>query len=283
VNARREDTPCYISTPVPQPFHQLPSSLLAISRFVRLAGGTVPALLVHPHLDRATGTVTRPAPVLVWMHGRTVNKELDAGRYLRLARAGIASCALDLPGHGERLDAALQEPSRTLEVVGQMANELDAVVADLDASGEHAGCRRAIGGMSAGGMATLVRLTRPHRFDAALLECTIGSWRWQRNRAMFDPVRVAAMDPFEHLAHWQPIPLLALHNQGDEWIPVDGQREFIDGVRARTPDPAWVQFHVYGPTGAPNEHSGFGRMASDAKDRATAFLTEHLKPHSERA
>jgi hypothetical protein len=24
-------------------------------------------------------------------------------------------------------------------------------------------------------------------------------------------------------------------------------------------------------------------MASDAKDRATAFLTEHLKPHSERA
>jgi hypothetical protein len=24
-------------------------------------------------------------------------------------------------------------------------------------------------------------------------------------------------------------------------------------------------------------------MAPDAKDRATAFLTEHLKPHSERA
>jgi hypothetical protein len=24
-------------------------------------------------------------------------------------------------------------------------------------------------------------------------------------------------------------------------------------------------------------------LASDAKDRATAFLTEHLKPHSERA
>ena len=137
--------------------------------------------------------------------------------------------------------------------------------------------------MSAGGMATLVRLTRPHRFDAALLECTIGSWRWQRNRAMFDPVRVAAMDPFEHLAHWQPLPLLALHNQGDEGVPVDGQRDVIEAVRARTPDPTWVQFHVYGPTGAPNEHSGFGRMASDAKDRATAFLTEHLKPHSETA
>ena len=252
-----------------------------MSRFVRLANGTVPALLVHPHLDRATGRVTRPAPVLVWMHGRTVNKELDPGRYLRLARAGIASCALDLPGHGERLDAALQEPSRTLEVVERMADELDDVVSDLDAAGEHAGCRIAIGGMSAGGMAALVRLTRPHRFQAALLECTIGSWRWQRNRAMFDAVRVAAMDPFEHLANWQPIPLLALHNQGDEWIPVDGQREFIDAVRARTPDPSSVRFHVYGPTGAPNEHSGFGRMASDAKERGTAFLVECLEPCSE--
>jgi len=34
------------------------------------------------------------------MHGRTANKELDPGRYLRLIRAGIAVCAIDLPGHG---------------------------------------------------------------------------------------------------------------------------------------------------------------------------------------
>jgi dienelactone hydrolase len=263
---------------VPQPFHQLPSSVLAISRHVRLCGGSVPALLVHPHLDRDAGAATRPAPVLLWMHGRTVNKELDPGRYLRLARAGIATCAVDLPGHGERLDPILQDPSRTLEVVERMAGEVDAIVADLDASGEHAGCRLAIGGMSAGGMATMVRLTRPHRFDAALVECSTGSWRWQRSRAMFDPVRVAAMDPIEHLTAWRDVPFLALHNELDEWVPADGQREFVDALRRRAADPATVELHVYGATGAPNEHAGFGRMASDAKDRATAFFVRHLRP-----
>ena len=273
-----EDTACYPSPPVPQPFDQLPQSVLALARHERLAGGRVPALLVHPHRDRATGRVARPAPVLVWMHGRTVAKELDPGRYLRLARAGIASCALDLPGHGERIDAALQEPERTLEVVAQMVEELDAVVADLDASDEHAGCRMALGGMSAGGMAAMVRLTRPHPFSAALVECTTGSWRWLRNRAMFDPVRVAAMDPFQHLGAWREIPFLALHNAGDEWIPADSQREFVDALRARAAEPSSVQFHAYGPTGAPNEHAGFGRMASDAKDRGTAFLAAALEP-----
>ena len=101
---------CYSPPPVPQPFDQLPSSVLALARRVRLPGN-VPALLVHPHLDRTSGTVTRPAPVLVWMHGRTVAKELDPGRYLRLARAGIASCALDLPGHGERAEMGTADES----------------------------------------------------------------------------------------------------------------------------------------------------------------------------
>ena len=276
MNARVEDTSCYISTRVPQPFDQLPSSVLALSRAVRIGGGKVPALLVHPYFDRNTGTVLRPAPVLVWMHGRTVTKELDPGRYLRLARAGIATCAVDLPGHGERLDAPRQAPEETLGVVEQMVGELDAVVADLDASGEHLGCKRALGGMSAGGMAALVRLTRPHTFDAAVVECTTGSWRWQQHRAMFDAARVAAMNPIDHLQNWREIPLLALHNFEDEWIPVDGQREFIEAVRARATHPEVVQFHVYGPTGAPFEHAGFGRMASDAKERVTGFLTGAL-------
>jgi alpha-beta hydrolase superfamily lysophospholipase len=262
---------------MPQPLGQLPQSVLALSRHALLGDG-VPALLVHPHLDRDAGRASRPAPVLVWMHGRTVSKELDPGRYLRLARAGIASCALDLPGHGERFDAELQDPARTLEVVERMAAELDAVVADLERSGEHAGCRRAVGGMSAGGMAALVRLTRPHAFDAALLECTTGSWRWQRSRAMFDPVRVAAMDPIEHLAGWRDIPLLALHNQGDEWVPVDGQREFVEAVRARSARPDTVRMAEFAATGAPQEHAGFGRCAPEAKERATRFLAETLLP-----
>jgi hypothetical protein len=93
---------------------------------------------------------------------------------------------------------------------------------------------------------------------------------------MFAAARVAAMNPVDHLEHWREIPFLALHNSEDEWIPVDGQREFVEAVRARATHPEAVQFHVYGPTGAPFEHAGFGRMASDAKERVTAFLTRSL-------
>jgi hypothetical protein len=35
--------------------------------------------------------------------------------------------------------------------------------------------------------------------------------------------------------------------------------------------------HEYGETGAPHEHSGFGKFASDAKDRQTNFLVKHLR------
>jgi hypothetical protein len=35
--------------------------------------------------------------------------------------------------------------------------------------------------------------------------------------------------------------------------------------------------HEYGETGAPHEHSGFGRFAPDAKDRQTEFLVAHLR------
>lgn len=265
---------------MPQPFDQLPSSLRSKARWTRLAEGRVPALLIHPHWDESLARVTAPAPVLVWMHGRTVHKELDPGRYLRLMRAGIASCALDLPGHGERADLAMQAPGRTLEVVAQMAEELDGVVAGLEAGGDHAGCRMALGGMSAGGMAALVRLTRPHTFAAVLVECTTGSWKWQQHREAFHSVQAAAMNPIDHLDRWRDIPLLALHNQLDQWISIEGQREFVGALRARSAHPERIELHEYGPTGAPFEHSGFGRLASDAKERGTRFLVAQLGEHS---
>src|SRR5262245_11172372 len=77
-------------------FSQMPSALRANARWQRLGPSDIPALLVHP--DWNSG---QPAPMVLWMHGRTVNKELDPGRYLRWMRAGIGACAVDLPGHGE--------------------------------------------------------------------------------------------------------------------------------------------------------------------------------------
>ncbi|MBL9141135.1 MAG: alpha/beta fold hydrolase [Phycisphaerae bacterium] len=260
---------------MPQPFDQLPQSVLRLSRLERV-GANVPALIVHPHWDAAQQRATASAPVLVWMHGRTVNKELDSGRYLRLARAGIASCALDLPGHGERADLNLQGPASAMRVIEQMVRELDAVADDLAARDEFAGQRMALGGMSAGGMAALVRLTRAHRFDAALVESATGNFHEHGLRGLADPELIARMDPVRNLDGWRDIPLLGLHSKLDEWVPIEGQRTFFRAVRERSGRPDLVVLHEFERTGAPYEHSGFGRESAAAKELGTQFLAVHL-------
>src|SRR5438045_2650140 len=149
-------------------FAKFPAALASRTEAATLAG--VPALLAHPDWER-------PAPVVVWMHGRTATKELDPGRYLRWIRAGVAACALDLPGHGERLIEGFDKPERTLEVLGQMVAEIDGVVAALGETqwrGVFDRARMGIGGMSAGGMAALRRLCDDHPFECASVEGTTG-------------------------------------------------------------------------------------------------------------
>lgn len=283
-------------------FADLPAALRARSITTRLAG--VPALLAHPDegwMPGMSGTdcseqqsvarIVTPRPVVMWMHGRTVNKELDPGRYLRWVRAGLAACAVDLPGHGERFVEEQQGSDATLDVVEQMAGEIDSVVDALGGArwrGTFDTTRMAIGGMSAGGMATLIRLSRPHSFRCASVESTAGDFlMMSRFEAFFtrggrDPAGEAArrLNPAEHVGEWRPTPLLALHSDADEWVPVGAIRSLIDSLRAeyrrRGADPAMVDLKTWKRTGAPYEHAGFGRVASEAKDVQLEFLRRWL-------
>ncbi len=260
-------------------FSQLPASLASIAKTVRLGHSRIPALLIHPDWSS-------PAPVVVWFHGRTAYKELDPGRYQRWVRAGIAACAIDLPGHGERADDSMQSPDSTLGVVQQAAEEVDEIIESLgDASwnGVFDMARTGIGGMSAGGMVALRRLCEPHRFLAAAVEGTTGDlgtlahYRARHGEALFDRV-----DPSQHLESWRPIPLLALHSELDAWVPVAGIRGFTSRLAERYArlgaSPDLVQLHTWPETGAPHEHLGFGRVSNDAKNMQTAFFAEHLLP-----
>ena len=150
---------------------RLPSSLQAISETRRL-GADVPSLVVRPE-SAPLGGGDR-IPFLLWMHGRTATKELDPGRYLRLARAGIGVCAIDLPGHGERGTLEDQEPERILDHIERAIDEIDEILRSLGGLGFDLD-RAAIGGMSMGGMVAIARLCRPHRFRAAVLEATEGT------------------------------------------------------------------------------------------------------------
>ena len=264
-------------------FARFPGALASRARAARLATdrveGGVPALLAHPDWER-------PAPFVLWLHGRTVNKELDPGRYLRWVRAGIGACAIDLPGHGERYDADAQRPERTLYVVEQAIGEIDAVLDALRAS-EHGHAfdfdRVAIGGMSAGGMVTLRRLCDPHPFVCACVESTAGDFsRMPAYEGRYPRDLVERLDPMRHLAQWRPVPLLALHSEADEWVPVGAIRAFTDALGSHYErlgaDPSAVRLHTWPETGAPAEHAGFGRMANDAKNLQIEFLTRWLAP-----
>ncbi|OAB62184.1 hypothetical protein AY599_14665 [Leptolyngbya valderiana BDU 20041] len=263
---------------------KLASALEERTRRVTLAE-SIPALVAHPDWEA-------PAPLVLWMHGRTSRKEIDSGRYLRLIRAGIAVCAIDLPGHGDRPDAALQAADGTIEMLRLAQPEVDvAIKALLD--GEHGGVfdrdKLGIGGISAGGMVTLRRLCEPHGFSCAAVEATTGwleglyfprggnggRWPVDHSRAA-----VEAVDPTAHLDGFEPLPLMAMHSEADELVPFSVQREFIEQLRkhyeARGADPSLVELVTWPETGAPQEHLGFGRHAHEAKNIQVDFFKKHL-------
>lgn len=267
-------------------FTRFPAALASHARTVRI-DGVIPALLAHP--DWKT-----PAPVVVWMHGRTASKELDPGRYLRWLRAGLATCAIDLPGHGERFDASLQDNAGTMRVLARARGEIDRVVDHLRSLGVFDLSRMGLGGMSAGGMVTLRRLCDPHPFVCAAVEGTTG-WLGglyfphesgaaggPRAAVIADRQSVRDQDPWEHLDTFAPVPLLVLNSEADQIVPYEGVRRFLYALRrhyqGRGADAALIEAVTWKHTGAPQEHAGFGNASNEAKNIQTEFLTRWLRP-----
>jgi dienelactone hydrolase len=244
-------------------------------------GNDVPSLVIHPQWDGDS-----LAPAVIWMHGRSVNKELDPGRYQRWVRAGIGAVSLDLPGHGERFIEAYQGPAKTLDLIAQARDEIDGVLDSMRELERFDMSRLILGGMSAGGMVTLSRLCSAHPFLGACVEGTTGNLKYLYNPPpgmparpwpiKHDPLEVANYDPIELLDGFKPIPLLAIHNEGDAVVPIGGQRLFLDALRRHYldtgADPKLIEMQTFTETGAPSEHAGFGRYANDAKNIQLAFI-----------
>ena len=266
-------------------FARLPRALEERRVVTRLGpGASVPAFLAHPDEGWAEpGASPTPRPCVLWMHGRTMRKEIDPGRFLRWQRAGIATCSIDLAGHGERADPALDTGVRTLDIVERTLADVDGVVeslADPRFNGAFDADRLAIGGMSAGGMVTLCRLCEAHPFKAAAVEATAGDFGAMGAHPAFGNDRAARLDPVRRLDGWRPIPLLALHAERDEWVPLRAIESFVAALRERYAgagaDPDSVVLKTWPETGAEGEHIGFGRVSNDAKNTQTAFLADRL-------
>lgn len=274
------------------PIDTLPSSLRANTTITRL-GPDVPALVTIPPETET------PVGALLWMHGRTAFKELDNGRYLRLMRAGIASVALDLPGHGERSEPGRDRHTVTPGVIAQMHEELPEVLADLRSN--HARIdsdRLIIGGMSAGGMvAARACFDSKSTFRGLIMESSTGWLRKLYDSDIRTPdgyegkvehtgdtaSLVEHIDTMHQVNQapelWPTLPMLALHSQTDQTVPIDCQAGFIDRLKAIYQDrgeaPGLITLHTWPETGAPYEHAGFGKVASKAKGLVTEFCSKH--------
>jgi len=95
------------------------------------------------------------------------------------------------------------------------------------------------------------------------------------------------LDPIRRADAWRAIPLLALHSEADEWVPVDAIRSLMGALerryRAVGADPATLlTLKTWPSTGAPAEHSGFGKVAAEAKTLQTEFLQRWLTPSGSR-
>lgn len=292
-------------------FSRLPRHLEERAKWVRFEGvsagvegvfggtqGEIPTLLAHPEEGVLKGKrAEKSAPLMIWMHGRTAHKELDPGRYLRWLRAGIGVCAVDMPGHGERADDSMQGPESSLEIIKYVANhEIDYLIGALRGSEFGEGFdfdRVGIGGMSLGGITTLVRLCRAHDFVCATVEACAGDFGPMRGRKGFRVEEVKRsvsegvlselareLEPVSNLGDWRPIPLLALHSEKDMWVPVACIRDFVEKLRvhyaAMGADPEMVRLKTWEETGAEYEHIGFGKVSNEAKNLQVEFLGEWL-------
>ncbi len=250
-------------------YQSLPSRLRTCTEAVEI--NEVPCLLVRKD--------DQPRPFLFWMHGRTADKELDPGRYLRCVRRGLNVCAVDLPGHGQRFDETLQGRSSLLDIILQMAGEIDGVLAGLETRGGFDLQRCAIGGMSAGGMIAITRLLQPHPFKALVLEATGGSWEPLLDTPFCEELNREAfrsINPVQNLAEWSDIPVIAFHSRHDSWIPYQVESEFIEAIRMKSMNPNNIELISFDRTGAPDEHIGFGSESAFVKETQVEFLARHI-------
>lgn len=287
---------------VPDLSQQLPKALQDRALFRDLAG--VPALLIHPDWQSKR-------PLMIWLHGRTAHKELDSGRYLRWIRAehpsgdpalaGFAACALDLPMHGQRYAEGGHDPKNTLRILAQMLEEIDGVLNNIEADPHLSQAfdlsRVGLGGMSAGGMVSLRRACQPHRFSCLAVEGSAGNLGLlygvpgsglvpvspPPGLAIHSPESVSPLDPMRHLAGFRPVPLLALHSEADQIVPLACMTTFLEALAPKYAaladdgiTPPEIKLHTWPRTGAPQEHSGFGNVASEAKSIQTEFLARVL-------
>ncbi|HEX6573576.1 MAG TPA: alpha/beta fold hydrolase [Gemmatimonadaceae bacterium] len=201
----------------------MPKTILRRSLNLDLAGAHVPAIGLFPQLERHV-------PGVLLLHGYSSSKErLAASMGQSLAVRGIASIAIDLPLHGSRDDAIIDEArSNPLGLVRHwnmaLAEARDAI-AWLARHDEIDSDKLCIAGYSLGSFIGLQTAANDRRVGAMIIAAggDLPATPWTGMvRMVTDPLKsVRAMDGR---------PLLMLHGKSDRTIPPQQAQRLYDAA-----------------------------------------------------
>jgi predicted esterase len=193
------------------------------SEKILLAGSKVPSILQIPYADD-------PLPAVLLLHGLSSSKERLADSMGRaLAARGIASLAIDLPLHGTRDDAIVDEArSNPLGLVkhwkAALAEAKDAIrwMSEHEAIDE---TRLSISGYSLGSYVALQTAAAERRIKTVLIAAggDLPETPWTRMMRLIS-------DPLKSVRNLKGRPLLMLHGKRDRTIKPEQAQRLYDAA-----------------------------------------------------
>ena len=201
----------------------MPTKVSRRSFTIELAGAQVPAIVLVPDSTQAV-------PAALLLHGYSSSKERLADTIGRaLAARGIASLAIDLPLHGSRDDAIIQEartnPLGLMQHWNMALAEAKAAVTWLSRHGAVDARHISITGYSLGSYIALQTAAADKRVSAVI----VAAGGDLPNTPWTNMVRMIS-DPLRSAGSLAGRPLLMLHGRTDRTIPAAQAQRLYDAA-----------------------------------------------------
>lgn len=201
----------------------MPKRILRRSAIIDLAGAQVPSILLRPDGGG-------PFPAVLLLHGYSSSKErLSETMGRSLAVRGIASLAIDLPLHGSRDDAIIEEaranPLGLMHHWNMALREARAAVAWVGAHDTINPDRVSVAGYSLGSYIALQTAAAGDRIESVIVAAggDLPATRWTNMVRM-------VVDPLKAVRSLDGRRLLMLHGRFDRTIPAEQAQRLYDAA-----------------------------------------------------
>lgn len=166
--------------------------------------------------------------LVLCLHGLHSDKESMLETAYRFARRGFRAVAVELALHGEREGAATRAKGLETGYTATMTRIIEGSVADIVALLDHFGSGRVgVHGLSMGGVVAFAAVLADPRLATASIAMGSPDWVGILESMGVPPdhpqmVEIRQASPLSRAAGFAPRPLLMLHGDLDETVPIDG-------------------------------------------------------------